>query len=501
MALSLQNPKVSVSVVFVAAMFMNILDTTIVNTAIPAIGRQFDASVSSTGAVASAYLVSLAVVIPASGWLGDRFGTRRIFLVALALFTLASGLCGLASSLGQLIGFRVLQGVGGGMMTPVGMAMLFRVFPQNERVRASRILVLPTALAPALGPVLGGLFVDHLSWHWAFIVNVPIGLAALVFGAMYLPESEKGERGRFDALGFVLAGVGLGSLMYAVSEGPVRGWGTVGIVAPGILGVVLLVALVVHELRTAAPLLHLRLLRDRIFSSSILIMIPATAGFLGFLYAFPLLQQEGLGRSASTSGFLTFPEAIGVMVGSQIISRLYPVVGPRRLMAVGAAVVAALAAFLSTIDGGTPDAVVVVAMFFLGLAMSSVFIPQQSAAFANISARETGQASGLFNALRQTGAAVGVATLATVIAVIGPLESSGGAGAPVPNLTAYHAAFLVSAGLLVVAALMALRIRDSDAASTMGTRDDAGAAAATQPSAPQAPDRPGPASRSGEERA
>lgn len=477
MALSLKNPKVSVSVVFVAAMFMNILDTTIVNTAIPAIGDQFDASVSSTGAVASAYLVSLAVVIPASGWLGDRFGTRRIFLVALALFTLASGLCGLAGSLGQLIGFRVLQGVGGGMMTPVGMAMLFRVFPQNERVRASRILVLPTALAPALGPVLGGLFVDHLSWHWAFIVNVPIGLAALAFGAAYLPASEGGEHGRFDALGFVLAGVGLGSLMYAVSEGPARGWGTVGIVAPGVVGVVLLLALVAHELRTAAPLLHLRLLRDRIFSSSILIMIPATAGFLGFLYAFPLLQQEGLGRSASTSGLLTFPEAIGVMAGSQIVSRLYPVVGPRRLMAVGAAVVAALAAFLSTMDAGTPDAVVVVAMFFLGLAMSSVFIPQQSAAFANISARETGQASGLFNALRQTGAAVGVATLATVISVVGPLKSGGATGAPVPNLTAYHAAFLVSAGLLVLAAVMALRIRDADAASTMGRREEAVAAA------------------------
>jgi EmrB/QacA subfamily drug resistance transporter len=491
----LQNPKVTVSVVFVAAMFMNILDTTIVNTAIPTIGRQFDASVSSTGAVASAYLVSLAVVIPASGWLGDRFGTRRIFLIALALFTLASGLCGIAGSLGQLIGFRVLQGIGGGMMTPVGMAMLFRVFPQDERVRASRILVVPTALAPALGPVLGGIFVDHLSWHWAFFVNVPIGLAALLFGARFLPESEKAEGGRFDALGFVLAGGGLGGLMYAVSEGPSRGWGTVGIVAPGVIGIAMLLALVAHELRTPAPLLHLRLLRDRIFSASILIMIPATAGFLGFLYAFPLMQQEGLGRSAMTSGLLTFPEAIGVMAGSQIVSRLYPVVGPRRLMATGAFVVAVLAAFLSTTDAGTPDALIVVVMFFLGLAMSSVFIPQQSAAFANISPRETGQASGLFNALRQTGAAVGVATLATVISIVGPFET-GASGTPTANLTAYHAAFLASAALLLLGALLALRVRDADAASTMGpgpgpagAPDGADAAAASQPTAPQAPDR------------
>lgn len=465
MASALRNPKVTVAAVFVAAMFMNILDTTIVNTAIPTIGRQFGASISSTGAVASAYLVSLAVVIPASGWFGDRFGTRRVFLIALGLFTVASALCGLADSLGQLVAFRVLQGVGGGMMTPVGMAMLFRVFPQEERVRASRVLVVPTALAPALGPVLGGVFVDHLSWHWAFFVNVPVGVAAIAFGAAFLPPAEAGERGRFDALGFVLAGVGLGTLMFAVSEGPARGWGSPEIVAPGALGIVLLVLLVAHELRTDAPLLHLRLLRDRIFTRATLVMLPATAGFLGFLYAFPLLQQEGLGRTAMESGLLTFPEAIGVMAGSQVVSRLYPVVGPRRLMAAGAAVVAVLAGVLSRIDAGTPDALVVVAMFFLGLAMSSVFIPQQSAAFANISGRETGQASGLFNALRQTSAAVGVATLATVISVVGPVEAT--AAGPAPNLGAYHAAFVVAAGLLLLAAFLALRIRDADAASTM----------------------------------
>lgn len=466
MARLLQNPKFTVAVVFVAAMFMNILDTTIVNTAIPTIGRDFDATISSTGAVASAYLVSLAVVIPASGWLGDRFGTRRIFLIALALFTLASALCGLAGSLGQLVLFRVLQGVGGGMMTPVGMAMLYRVFPQDERVRASRILVVPTALAPALGPVLGGILVDHLSWHWAFFVNVPVGLAALAFGARFLPPASPARPGPFDAPGFLLAGAGLGSLMFAVTEGPSRGWGTSLIVVSGALGLALLVALVARELRTRYPLLHLELLKDRIFNSSITVMLPATAGFLGLLYAFPLMQQEGLGRSAMTSGLLTFPEAIGVMTGSQFVSRLYPIVGPRRLMAGGATVVAVMAAIVSTTGAGTPDALVVVVMYVLGLAMSFVFIPQQSAAFANISPQETGQASGLFNALRQTSAAAGVAALATIISLVGP-DRVGAGGVPVPDLGAYHAAIVVSAGLLLLAAVLALRVRDADAASTM----------------------------------
>lgn len=468
----LKNPKVVVSVVFVAAMFMNILDSTIVNTAIPTIGRQFDASIASTGAVASAYLVSLAVFIPASGWLGDRFGTKRIFLVALGLFTVASALCGIAGSLGQLVLFRVLQGAGGGLMMPVGMAMLFRVFPPEERVGASRILVLPTALAPALGPLLGGVIVDNLSWHWAFLINLPIGLAALAFGLRFLPRDEAAPSSPFDLAGFLLAGIGLGLAMFALTEGPSRGWGSAPIVGSAVVGLALLATLVRHELRARFPMLDLRLLKDRMFGVSFLIVIPSTAGFLGLLYAFPLLQQEGLGRSAMTSGLLTFPEAIGVMLGSQVVTRLYPLVGPRRLMAGGAGMVAVAAVVLSFYDGGTPDPLVIATMFVLGGSMSFVFIPMNSAAFANISSADTGQASGLFNAMRQTGAALGVAVLATVISVVGP-TTSGPAGAPVPDIGAYQAAFLVAAGLLAFAALMALRVRDSEAASTMVPRAEA----------------------------
>src|ERR1700746_923117 len=165
------NQKVAVSVVFVAAMFMNIMDVTIVNVALPTIGREFHVRPDSVDTVAIGYLVSLAVFIPASGWLGDRFGGKRILLTSIVLFTGASALCGAAGSLGQLVAFRILQGVGGGLMVPVGMAMLYRTFPPSERVRASSIMVVPTAIAPALGPLLGGLFVTDLSWRWVFYVN------------------------------------------------------------------------------------------------------------------------------------------------------------------------------------------------------------------------------------------------------------------------------------------------------------------------------------------
>ncbi|MCW2548670.1 MAG: family efflux transporter permease subunit, partial [Mycobacterium sp.] len=184
------NQKIAVSVVFVCAMFMNIIDITIVNVALPSLGRDLHATGTSVSAVSVSYLVALAVVIPASGWLGDRFGYKRVLLTAIVIFTLASALCGLATDMTQLVLFRVLQGIGGGMLTPVGMAMLFRTFPPEERVRASSILTVPTTLAPALGPVLGGILVTGLSWRWVFLVNLPIGIAALIFGVLFLKESE-----------------------------------------------------------------------------------------------------------------------------------------------------------------------------------------------------------------------------------------------------------------------------------------------------------------------
>ncbi|MGH9029186.1 MAG: MFS transporter, partial [Acidimicrobiales bacterium] len=185
----------------------------IVTVALPTLGRQFHTSSEAADGVVIAYLVSLAVFIPTSGWLGDRLGGRRVLLGSIVVFVASSALCGTATSLGGLVVFRVLQGVGGGLMTPVGMAMLWRVFPPAERVRASSILVIPTALAPAIGPVLGGLLVTDVSWRWVFYVNVPIGLLALAFGLVFLVDQRLDDAGSFDLAGFGFAGIGLGLLM------------------------------------------------------------------------------------------------------------------------------------------------------------------------------------------------------------------------------------------------------------------------------------------------
>jgi EmrB/QacA subfamily drug resistance transporter len=463
------SQKVAVSVVYVAAMFMTIMDSTIVNVALPTIGRNFRIPSTSVASVSIYFLVSLAVFISASGWLGDRFGGKRVLLTATAVFTAASALCGVAGTLPELDIFRVLQGAGGGMMTPVGLAMLFRAFPPAERLRASSILTVPTTFAPALGPVIGGLLVTELSWRWVFYVNVPIGILALAFGALFLERGGGLRPGPFDTTGFVLAGAGLGLLMYGVSEGPIRHWSS-GIVRATIAaGAILLAVLVLAELRKRQPMIDVRLLGNRLFRSCSGVMVLASAAFIGTLYVVSLFFQDGRGMSALGSGLSIFPEALGVMAGAQLASRaLYPVLGPRRNMGLGLLGVTAAIGLMSLVGAQTNLWWMRLLMFLLGVAMGQVFVPAQAAAFATISPQATARASTMFNVVRQVGSAAGVAVVTTAIVAVGATRIV--AGRVAPNLAAYHAAFLVAAGLAAAAAVVALTIHDADAAATIVRR-------------------------------
>ena len=482
------SQKVAVSVVFVAAMFMTIMDATIVNVALPTIGHDFGVSPTAVDSIAIGFLVSLAVFIPASGWLGDRFGGKRVLLTAIVVFTIASALCGLATSLGELVVFRVLQGVGGGMLTPVGMAMLMRVFPPAERVRAAAILTVPTTFAPALGPLLGGLLVTDASWRWVFYVNVPIGVAAFLFGLLFLSQAEQEHAGRFDLRGFLLSGLGLGLAMYGVSEGPNKGWHSPDVLVTIAVGAVLLAVMVFVELRTDEPMVDLRLLKNRLFGASNGVMVLASIAFLGALYAVSLYFQDGRGMSALGAGLSIFPEAFGVMGGAQLASRvLYPRLGPRKHVMVGLVGTAISIGLLGLLGPGTSLWWARLLLVTLGLSMGNIFVPLQAAAFATITPAATGRASTMFNAVRQLGGAIGVAVLTTAIVAVGPVHLV--AGHPEANLTAYRVAFLVAAGFALASLSFAALIRDADAAQTIPGRvrhsveedADAGAAGGSLP--------------------
>jgi EmrB/QacA subfamily drug resistance transporter len=488
------SQKVAVSVVFVAALFISIMDTSIVNVALPSIGRDFHVSATSVDGIAISFLVSLAVFIPASGWLGDRFGGKRVLMAAIAIFTIASALCGLASSLPELVTFRVLQGVGGGMLAPVGTAMLYRVFPPQERVRAASILIVPTALAPAIAPVLGGLLVTDASWRWVFYVNVPIGIVALVFGGLFVQQHTESTAGRFDWRGFTLAGVGLGLFMYGISEGPNLGWDSPEILATVIAGAVLLAVMVLWELRITEPIIALRLFANRLFRASSGALVMVSIAFFGVLFAVTLYFQDGRGLSALNAGLSQFPTAIGMMVGSQLSSRvIYWRLGPRRHLTIGLCGVTVFIALLALMGADTSLWWARLILFGMGFMMSQVMVPSQAASFATISLADTGRASTLFNISRQVGSAIGVAALTSTIVLVGPVHVV--AGHAVANFTAYRACFLVAAACALLGTVASLTINDADAAKTMVNPRDrknlagagqGGAASSTPAAAPVA---------------
>src|SRR6516225_6180298 len=444
-------------------MFMNIMDATVVNVALPTLSRYFGVPVASVSGVVTAYLVALAVAMPASGWLGDRFGARNVMLASIGLFTVASALCGMATSLPELVAFRAVQGLGGGVLVPVGMAMMFRAFPLAERIRANRLIIVPTLLAPALGPVVGGLLVDGLSWRWIFYINVPVGVAALAFGALFLPRGSEHPAGRFDLPGFLLAGTGFPLLLYALSAGASAGWAAPQVLTAIILGILLLIVFVVVELRVTEPMLRLRIYADRLFRTTNLQLMFAGAGFIGTLFLVPLFLQSGLGFTAVHSGLSTFPEAIGGMTGVQVTTRLYKRVGPRRLMVAGMCGTVVTIGGMAFAGPGNAAWLIPVLMFFTGCSFGFAMAPSQAAALATVSPALTGQATTLLNTLRQAGGAAGVALLGTVL----------GAAQPGPlDLAGYRLAFLAAACLMALGAMFAARVRDTDAAATMADGPD-----------------------------
>ena len=453
------NPKTALCIVFVAAMVMNGVDATIVNPAMLTISADFGVAPAATNLIEVGFLVSFAIVLPVAGWLGDRWGTKRVFLTALAIFTAASALCGLAWDLASLVVFRVLQGASGGLLTPVGMTMLFRAFPPEERLSLSRILTIPTALAPALGPILGGFLTEYLSWRWAFYVNVPIGIAAVLFGSFLLTADSDVEAGSFDRWGFALATPGFGLLLYALGDGAAQGWTSPLILATGLGGLLLVLLLIVVELRTPEPMLDLRLLRDRVFGNATLIAVCAAGGLLGMLYVFPLMYQDAIGASAFDSGLTVFPEALGLMLAAQLVDWSYSRLGARRLILVGLVCTFVTFGAMSLVDATTNRWLVRLLLFCVGFFLGHAVIAVQTIAFATIDGAAMGRAMSLFNVLRQIGGALGVALAASVMAGAGSTQP---AGAGSPDLAAYQAALLATTAFLLIALLVATRIQNAD---------------------------------------
>jgi EmrB/QacA subfamily drug resistance transporter len=436
-----------VAIAFIIALFADVLDATIVNVALPTLGRELQVGNDVLQWVVTGYLLSLAVWIPASGWLGDRFGTKRIFLLALAIFLGASALCGLAQDAASLIAFRVLQGVGGGMLTPVGTTMVVRAFPRDERARGSAIIGVPAVLAPVLGPLIGGYLVDGAGWRWIFFVNLPIGLLGLAFAAIVLREHRELKAGRFDAAGFVLAATSLVALLYGLSRVPEEGWTSPAAMAFITGGLIAGAAFVHAERRAREPMLDLHMLRERVFATTNVTHVLTVAGLVGTLFLVPQYLQNLRGLTAWESGLTSFPQAVGLVCAMPIAGFLYPRRGARPLAFTGLLVTAATALLLVTTNSETDLWSVRGILYLRGIGFGLALLPLQTATFSNVALAATGRASALFNTARQVAASLGVAMLASVL------------GTPTTQ-TAFQTAFAASAILGLAAAGAALRVPD-----------------------------------------
>ena len=403
------------ALVVVLGTIMSILDTTIVNVAIDTLAKDFKSPLATIQWVSTGYLLALSMVIPLTGWAVERFGAKRMWITSLVLFLVGSALSGAAWSAESLIAFRVLQGIGGGMIMPIGQSILAEAAGPQRMGRVMSLLGVPMLLGPILGPVLGGLIVDSLTWRWIFYVNVPIGIVAIILAARILPSHERAhEHHHLDAVGMLLLSPGLAALVYGLSE---AGQGSdLSVFLPIAIGVVLITAFTLHALRAKiAPLLEVRLFKDRAFAAAALTTFCFGAALYGAMLLLPLYYQVVRGESALNAGLLMAPQGIGAALVMPLAGKLTDRWGAGRIVPAGL-VVALCGTFAYTQLGPhTSYDELAVSLFVRGVGFGGVMMPSMAAAYQTLSRPQVPRASTAINILQRVGGSVGTALVAVVL--------------------------------------------------------------------------------------
>ncbi len=416
-----QNSLVNKWYVMIAVMFgifMVILDTTVVNVAFQTVRSEFNASLNDAQWIISVYVLSLGISTPLSGYLADRFGMKKVYLTAIAIFAVGSFICGISPSLPMLIAARTIQGLGGGIATPLGSAMLLRTFPPSEQGLALGVFGIVLLVAPALGPILGGFLVDQNLWRLIFFINPPIGLLGFIMGARVLPRfKDDDRRSSFDIWGLITEIIGFGSILYAASVAANKGWSSPDVITFLVMGVVGLAVFAFVELKVAkSPLLDLRLFTNRVFLNASLLGYVSVIALFGAEFLMPLFLQTLRGKTAFQTGLILLPMAITAGVSTIISGRLYDRVGPRPLVAFGFAMLIFNTWQLSQIQADTSMNYIMLLLALRGLAVGTTVQPTFVTALSVVPLKDLPRGSSLTNATRQVVQSIGVAILATVLA-------------------------------------------------------------------------------------
>jgi EmrB/QacA subfamily drug resistance transporter len=447
--------------------FMSILDSTIVNIALPNVLTDFHSNLANGQFVLTAYLMALAVVIPATGYLGERIGMKRLYMITLALFTIGSALCGLAWNLQSLIFFRVLQGFGGGSLQPLGMAIVFTMITPLERGYFMGVLGLPVLLAPILGPSLGGYLVQYASWRMIFLINVPIGLLNLYLAHRLLKETPRKVGARFDVTGFSLAAIAFPGILLGLSVGGSDGWTSPTALGLLVAGFVALALFVRTELRHHDPLLQLRLFAAPMFTLAMVLQFIAQFSLFGLSYLMPLFLEFVHGWGAAETGLALLPMGVVGFIAMNIAGRMYNRVGPRPLVMTGLIIIACATALLSRINAQTGALPIVALLSCRGLAIGLCSQTVMTAAYNTVPQHQMARATSLVQVGMRTYGSLSAAALTTILLMSlsfhgAPAGSSIAAGtAPVPlMIRAFSDAFLVMSGVTVVGIVLSHFLRD-----------------------------------------
>ena len=440
------------------AFFMESLDTTILNTAVPAISSALHVPPLSMKAVLASYTLSLAVFIPISGWMADRFGTRRVFAAAIGLFTLGSFLCGISGDIHLLVACRVLQGLGGAMMVPVGRLTLVRTFAKSELLRAMSFVAIPALVAPMLGPIAGGLIVGYLHWRVIFFLNIPIGLAGLLLVYLHLPDYRERVH-PLDVVGLILFGSGVALLSYVLEifgEHALSSREICGLLA---LSLAMLAGYWIHAKHIAFPLLELDLFNIRTFRASVNGSFFTRLGIGGVPFLLPLLYQVGLGFTPIQSGLLIMPQAIAAMSMKMIMPWLLARIGYRGVLISNTLVIGALLELFATIGVHTPVWIIVLLAFVYGGFTSLQYTSMNTLVYADVTEEQTSNASSIASTMQQMSISFGVAAAGLATAFFIPSSANSNA---VEMIDGIHKAFFALGGLTIVSTIVFRRLKRGD---------------------------------------
>jgi EmrB/QacA subfamily drug resistance transporter len=444
------------------AFFMESLDTTILNTAVPAISAALQVAPLSMKSVLASYTLSLAVFIPISGWMADRFGTRRVFASAIGLFTLGSFLCGISSNIHLLVACRILQGCGGAMMVPVGRLTLVRTFAKSELIRAMTFVAIPGLIGPMLGPIAGGLIVGYFHWRLIFFVNIPIGLVGLLMVYLHLPDYREERTHPLDIVGLILFGSGIALLSYVLEifgEHTLSVREIVGLLA---ISLALITGYLLHAKGIPYPLLQLNLFRIRTFSAAVSGSFFTRLGIGGVPFLLPLLYQVGLGFTAIQSGLLIMPQAIAAMSTKFLMPKILARIGFRGVLISNTLILGLLLGLFATIGLRTPVWVIVLQALCYGMFSSLQYTSMNTLTYADISEEQTSNASSIASTMQQMSISFGVATagLAAVYFIPARVHTS-----PREMIHGIHHALLVLGGLTILSTIIFRKLKSGDGSS------------------------------------